>query len=259
MTRLLFVTKMFHVKPRRRPDGVHRSDRAGGWSRHDDDEQSGSGVTSDDVRTTVFGDRRELAERFWGALATTAVERGLIGPREVDRLWDRHLLNCAVVAELVAEGASVVDVGSGAGLPGVVLAIARPDLRVTLVEPLLRRATFLGETVAALELDVAVVRGRAEDRQVVLDIGGADVVTARAVAPLAKLMGWCLPLAAEGGQVLALKGESAGEELERDRTSVVHAGGGELAVLECGVGVLETPTRVIRAVRQPPRNRKGRR
>jgi 16S rRNA (guanine527-N7)-methyltransferase len=216
-------------------------------------------MSSDDVRTTVFGDRQELAERFWAVLATTAVERGLIGPREVDRLWDRHLLNCGVVAELLVEGASVVDVGSGAGLPGIVLAIARPDLRVTLVEPLLRRATFLSEVVTDLELDVAVVRGRAEDRQVVHDVGGADVVTARAVAPLAKLMGWCLPLATEGGQVLALKGESAAEELERDRTSVVHAGGGELAVVECGVGVLDIPTRVIRAVRQPPRSRKSRR
>ena len=216
-------------------------------------------MSSEDVRTSVFGDRFELAERFAAALGTTAVERGLIGPREVDRLWDRHLLNCAVVAEVLPEGVTLVDVGSGAGLPGIVLAIARPDVRVTLVEPLLRRATFLSETVTALGLDVTVVRGRAEEKQVVSATGGADVVTARAVAPLGKLMAWCLPLVAVGGQVLALKGETATDELDRDRTAVVHAGGGELAVLQCGVGVLEVPTRVVRAVRQPPRGRKGRR
>lgn len=216
-------------------------------------------MTPEDARAAVFGDRVELADRFAAVLATTAVERGLIGPREVDRLWERHLLNCGVVAEVLDEGSSVVDVGSGAGLPGLVLAIARPDLRVTLVEPLLRRATFLSETVNELGLGVTVLRGRAEDRVVVAATGEADVVTARAVAPLAKLMGWCLPLAAVGGRVLALKGESAQAELDRDRTSVVHAGGGELTVLECGVDVLAVPTRMVCAVRQPARTRKGRR
>lgn len=216
-------------------------------------------MSAEDVRAAMFGGRLDLAETFAEVLGTTAVERGLIGPREVDRLWERHLLNCAVVTELIPQGSTVVDVGSGAGLPGIVMAIAREDLRVTLVEPLLRRATFLTETIALLGLDVQVVRGRAEERSVVTDVGGADVVTARAVAPLGKLMGWCLPLAAVGGVVLALKGESAAEELERDRTSVVHAGGGDLAVVECGVGVVDTPTRVVRAVRQVPRGRKARR
>lgn len=215
-------------------------------------------MTPTEVRTIVFGDRLGLAESYAEVLSGTAVEWGLIGPHEVGRLWERHLLNCAVVSELIPEGASVVDVGSGAGLPGVVLAIVRPDLRITLVEPLLRRANFLSHTVEELGLDVRVVRGRAEDRAVVAEIGGADIVTARAVAPLSKLMGWCLPIAVVGGSVLALKGESAAVELDRDRTAVVHAGGGELEVVECGVGVVDVPTRVVKAVRQPPRRRKGR-
>lgn len=215
-------------------------------------------MTPTEMRTVVFGARLELAERYAEVLSGTAVEWGLIGPHEVDRLWERHLMNCAVVSELIPEDASVIDVGSGAGLPGVVLAIARPDVRVTLVEPLLRRANFLLETVEQLGLDVRVVRGRAEDRAVITEIGGADIVTARAVAPLSKLMGWCLPLAVVGGAVLALKGESAAVELDRDRTAVVHAGGGELEVVVCGVGVVDVPTRVVKAVRQPPRRRKGR-
>ena len=215
-------------------------------------------MTPTEVRTAVFGERVGLAKSYAELLSGTAVEWGLIGPHEVGRLWERHLVNCAVVSELIPEGASVIDVGSGAGLPGVVLAIVRPDLRITLVEPLLRRSNFLSDTVGQLGLDVRVVRGRAEDRAVVTEIGGADIVTARAVAPLSKLMVWCLPLAVVGGAVLALKGESASEELDRDRTAVVHAGGGELAVVECGVGVVDVPTRVVKAVRQAPRRRKGR-
>lgn len=132
---------------------------------------------------TVFGDRLDLARRYCTALATAGVERGLIGPREVPRLWDRHLLNCAVLGELIAEGASVVDIGSGAGLPGIPLAIARPDLRITLVEPLLRRTVFLSEFIESVGLDVTVVRGRAEQSGVMKEAGGADVVTSRAVAP----------------------------------------------------------------------------
>lgn len=231
---------------------------AGGWEHDDGAEHGGPRVTPTEMRTVVFGARLELAERYAEVLSGTAVEWGLIGPHEVDRLWERHLMNCAVVSELIPEDASVIDVGSGAGLPGVVLAIARPDVRVTLVEPLLRRANFLLETVEQLGLDVRVVRGRAEDRAVITEIGGADIVTARAVAPLSKLMGWCLPLAVVGGAVLALKGESAAVELDRDRTAVVHAGGGELEVVVCGVGVVDVPTRVVKAVRQPPRRRKGR-
>ena len=151
--------------------------------------------------------------RYQDILATTGLERGLIGPREVDRLWDRHIVNSAVVEECIPPGASVIDVGSGAGLPGIPLAIVRPDLQVTLLEPLLRRSVFLEEVVAELGLGdrVAVVRGRAEDGVV----SAADVVTARAVAPLERLIGWCWPLVRPGGSLVALKGERAAEEIEQ--------------------------------------------
>ncbi|WP_084655121.1 16S rRNA (guanine(527)-N(7))-methyltransferase RsmG [Nocardia altamirensis] len=207
----------------------------------------------------VFGDRLELARRYCAALATAGVERGLIGPREVPRLWDRHLLNCAVVGELIAEGASVVDIGSGAGLPGIPLAIARPDLRITLVEPLLRRTIFLSEFIEAAGLDVTVVRGRAEQSGVMKEAGGADVVTSRAVAPLGKLAQWSLPLLHDHGRMLALKGISAAEELERDAEALARAGAGNTAVLECGVGLVDTPTLVISAERLPRAERTPRR
>lgn len=162
----------------------------------------------------AFGDALDRAEAYVRLLATDGTVRGLIGPREVPRLWDRHLLNSVAIAPLVPPGARVVDVGSGAGLPGIPLALVRPDIRVTLLEPLARRVTFLDECVAALGLDtVTVVRGRAEEGPTVRSLGGADVVTARAVAPLEKLAGWCLPLLRPGGQLLALKGSAAAEEL----------------------------------------------
>lgn len=134
----------------------------------------------------VFGARADLAVAYADILRTTAIERGLMGPRESDRMWDRHLLNSVAVADLVPEGAQLVDVGSGAGLPGLVLAIARPDLRVTLVEPLLRRTAFLDEVITRLGLEVEVVRGRAEEPSTRSVVGGADVVVSRALAPLAK-------------------------------------------------------------------------
>ena len=145
-------------------------------------------------------------------LATVGLERGLIGPREVDRLWDRHVLNSATLEELIPEGVTVIDVGSGAGLPGIPLALVRPDLRVVLLEPLLRRSVFLEETVAELGLGdrVSVVRGRAEDGVV----APAEIVTARAVAPLEKLIRWCWPLVKSGGRIVALKGEKAQQEIE---------------------------------------------
>ncbi|MCP2276719.1 16S rRNA (guanine(527)-N(7))-methyltransferase RsmG [Nocardia amikacinitolerans] len=208
---------------------------------------------------TVFGDRLDIARRYCAALATSGVERGLIGPREVPRLWDRHILNCAVVAELMPEGATVVDIGSGAGLPGIPLAIARPDLRITLVEPLLRRTVFLSEFIESAGLDITVVRGRAEQSGVMKEAGGADVVTSRAVAPLAKLAQWSLPLLRDHGRMLALKGVSATEELERDGEALTRAGAGNFEVLECGVGVLDTPTVVISAERLPRAERTPRR
>lgn len=197
----------------------------------------------------LFGDRIELARRYHDVLATDGVVRGMIGPREVPRLWDRHLMNCAVVGELIDIGASVVDIGSGAGLPGIPLAIARPDLRVTLVEPLLRRTKFLAEFIESVGLDVRVVRGRAEQSDVVHEVGGADVVTSRAVAPLAKLAQWSIPLIREGGKMLALKGISANDEVSRDLTSLTRVGAGKLDIVECGSSFLSIPTIVVSAER----------
>jgi 16S rRNA (guanine527-N7)-methyltransferase len=193
----------------------------------------------------LFGSHLPLAQRYADLLTEQGVPRGLIGPREVGRLWQRHILNSAVVAELIPRDATVVDVGSGAGLPGIPLALARPDLRITLLEPMARRVTWLSEVVAELDIDVRIVRGRAEEPEIRRQVGGADVATARAVAPLAKLVGWCLPLVQPGGLLLALKGESAGEELARDADLVRRAGGTEQSVVCCGAGVLPVPTTVI--------------
>jgi len=199
----------------------------------------------EDRAKRVFGDHYPQAVTFTDLLAERGVERGLIGPREVDRLWERHVLNSAVVAELLPDGSRVVDVGSGAGLPGVPLAIARPDLRLTLLEPMARRVAWLTEVVDALGLDVEVLRGRAEDAAVRERLAGSDVVTARAVAPLERLARWCLPLLRSGGYLVALKGESAAEELERDAEAVRRAGGAASRVTTCGGEVLELPTTVV--------------
>jgi len=209
----------------------------------------------------IFGDRFELADAYYRSLSTDGVERGLIGPREVSRLWERHILNCAVLGELIQEDEAVVDVGSGAGLPGIPLAIARPDLRITLVEPLLRRTVYLAEFIETHGIEnVLVVRGRAEQPSVLQEAGGADVVTSRAVAPLAKLAKWSLPLIHEGGRMLALKGTSAHEEIERDHDELARLGAGNLEVLECGGELLEVPTLVVKAERmsRPARRRKNR-
>ena len=197
----------------------------------------------------LFGTRLPLAERYAELLATEAVVRGLIGPRETPRLWDRHLLNCAAVAELVPEGASVADVGTGAGLPGIVLAVARPDLTVTLIEPLARRTAFLSEAVTALGLErTTVVRARAEE--CVGNVSRADIVTARAVAPLDRLAGWCLPLVTIGGRLLALKGASAEAELTEHADALDRLGAGTATVRRCGEGLLAEPTTVIEVVRE---------
>lgn len=209
------------------------------------------------IAQQIFGDRLGLAQQYHRSLSTDGVERGLIGPREVPRLWERHILNCAVLGELVEENETVVDVGSGAGLPGIPLAIARPDLRVTLVEPLLRRSVYLAEFVETHGLEnVLVVRGRAEQPGVIQEAGGSDVVTSRAVAPLAKLARWSLPLVHEGGRMLALKGTSAAEEIERDRAELQRLGAGNLEVLECGAALLEVPTIVVKAERMPRQSRR---
>jgi 16S rRNA (guanine527-N7)-methyltransferase len=157
------------------------------------------------------------ASAFVARLATDGVTRGLIGPREVHRLWERHVLNSAAVAEAVPAGARVVDVGSGAGLPGIPLGLARPDVELTLVEPMARRVEFLEEVVGELAgpagLRWRVIRGRAEDRSVLGAVGAVDVVTARAVAPLPRLVGWCRGLMRPGSQLVALVGARALDEL----------------------------------------------
>src|SRR5512133_317473 len=185
-----------------------------------------------------FGPRSDLAEAFAEHLRTSAVERGLLGPREVPRLWTRHILNCAAVTSLLPPAAEIVDVGSGAGLPGVVLAIARPDVSVTLVEPLLRRVVWLEEVTSDLGLtNVTVVRARAEE----LTTGWADVATARAVAPLVKLSAWCLPLVRSGGVLLAIKGRSAADELRASAHALPALGAVGWEVREVGGDLLEEP------------------
>jgi 16S rRNA (guanine527-N7)-methyltransferase len=200
----------------------------------------------------VFGGRLPAARQYARLLATDGVTRGLLGPREVPRLWERHLLNCAVVAELLPAGATVVDVGSGAGLPGIPLALARPDLRVELLEPLERRVVFLRAVLAELDLDhVTVRRGRAEELG---DGGGADVapgvdvVTARAVAPLSRLAGWCLPLLRAGGSLVALKGQRASIELTAAEDDLRRLGAVDWGVESCGQGLVDPPTTVVRVV-----------
>lgn len=194
----------------------------------------------------VFADRLPLAEAYAASLATAGVVRGLIGPREVPRLWDRHLLNCAVVGGVIDDGASVADVGSGAGLPGVVLAIARPDLRITLIEPLLRRTTYLEEIASELGLDnVTVVRGRAEDSRGL----SFDVVTSRAVAPLDKLARWSMPLVRRGGSMLAMKGSRADTEVAEAVGSLRRWSDRAPSVIVVGDGVIPSPTTVVRVVR----------
>jgi 16S rRNA (guanine527-N7)-methyltransferase len=198
----------------------------------------------------VFGAQLPRVAEFAGLLAVEGPVRGLIGPREVPRLWRRHLLNCGVVAELLPPGARVVDVGSGAGLPGIVLALARPDLTMTLLDPLARRVAFLAECQERLGLaNVAVRRGRAEEPDVVAELGGADIVTARAVASLDRLAGWCLPLLRPGGRLLALKGETAEQELAAAGAALARFHGSSIRVVRCGASVVSPPTTVVSVTR----------
>lgn len=195
----------------------------------------------------IFGDRLELAQRYTEHLASSGIVRGLIGPREAPRLWERHVLNCAVVQELVAPDARVVDVGSGAGLPGLCLAIARPDLSITLVEPLERRVTWLEEVVADLGLEnVSVLRARAE--QAKAELGSVDVVTARAVSALVGLVDITLPLLKGKGELLALKGRAADEELQKASKKLNRFGVRSSEIVTVGADVLAEPTTVVRLV-----------
>lgn len=179
---------------------------------------------------SLFGAELPRAADYARLLTGPGIERGLIGPGEAGRIWERHLLNCAVVAQLIPAGASVADIGSGAGLPGIVLALLLPDARVTLIEPMARRVDFLEECVSALGIgNSEIVRGRAEELAGQL---AADVVTSRAVAPLGRLAALSVPLARPGGQVVAIKGGSAAEELSRCR--------GELRALSINDAAVQT-------------------
>jgi len=191
----------------------------------------------------VFGPALDEARAFAGMLATRGVEWGLIGPHEVPRLWDRHLLNCAVVADLIGSRyRTLVDIGSGAGLPGIVLAMMRPELTVTLLEPMERRCRFLSGCVAELGLaNASVLRGRAEDATL-----RADVATARAVAPLDRLAELAVRVVRPGGLVLAIKGQAADAELRKARPVLRRIGARGAKVVRAGQGKVDPATTVVR-------------
>ena len=211
--------------------------------KHDDDEQPGLPDRPPPVAAEIFGNRLPLAEQFAHLLADTGVSHGLIGPRETPRLWDRHLLNCGIVESVLPHRTRLIDVGSGAGLPGVVLAIARPDLDVILVEPMLRRTKWLQAAVDHLGLgNVQVLRGRAQDFWGKLR---APVVTARAVARIGELAAWCLPLLEGEGRLVALKGATAERELAEDEDALRRSGAVTARFIVLGEAVLPEPTRLI--------------
>ena len=191
----------------------------------------------------VFGPALGSAEAFARILATRGVERGLIGPHEIPRLWDRHLLNCAVVAELIdGRYRTLADIGSGAGLPGIVLAMVRPELNVTLLEPMERRCRFMSECVAELGLaNASVLRGRAEETAL-----RADAATARAVAPLDRLAELAVGVVRPGGMVLAIKGRTAAEELKKARPVLRRIGARGAEVVRAGHGKVVPATTVVR-------------
>jgi 16S rRNA (guanine527-N7)-methyltransferase len=206
--------------------------------------------TADEIPATAraaFGARSPLAARYALLLAKTGIERGLLGPREADRIWQRHLLNSAVLADLLPPRGRIVDVGSGAGLPGLPVALRSPELKVDLVEPSQRRTEFLDEVVSdlGLEAQVRVVRGRAEDGDMRRAVGSANWVVARAVAPLDRLVRWCLPLLAPGGRLLALKGSSAEAEVAKHGSDLLREGVTHLRALELTADWLDTPTWVV--------------
>jgi 16S rRNA (guanine527-N7)-methyltransferase len=197
----------------------------------------------------IFGDGVDRVHRYAQILAGAGVERGLIGPREAERVWERHLLNCAAVAELLDRGEVIADIGSGAGLPGIPLALARPDLRVTLIEPLLRRTDFLHEVVDDLGLDVTIIRGRAEAEAVRQRVGEVDAVVSRAVASLDKLAKWSMPLLRPAGRMLAIKGERADDELRAQRRVMEALGATDVRLVRCGSDFLDPPATVVVARR----------
>ena len=194
----------------------------------------------------LFGAALPAAERYARMLAGAGVERGLIGPREVPRLWTRHLLNCAAISGLVPRPSALVDLGSGAGLPGIVLALLLPDVEVTLLERMERRALFLNECLVELNLPNArVCRGSAEELAGKLT---ADVVTARAVAPLDRLAGLAAGLVRPGGLILAIKGATAADEVAAARPVLRRLGIQEVSVLTAGDGKVDRAATVVRLI-----------
>jgi 16S rRNA (guanine527-N7)-methyltransferase len=192
----------------------------------------------------LFGTALPLAERYVELLIGPGVERGLIGPAEAGRIWDRHIMNCAALAELVPARCTLADLGSGAGLPGIVLAMLRPGADVTLIEPMARRVAFLTECVTALELDrVRVLRGRAEDLAGEIS---ADIVTARAVAPLGRLAGWAVGICRPGGTVLAVKGAGAQDEVAESAVLLRRLGITDVTVLQVGSDKVDQPATVVK-------------
>ncbi len=171
--------------------------------------------------------------KFADILAQDGVRLGLIGPREVERIWDRHILNCAALTQLIQDGQSIIDIGSGAGLPGIVLAILKPNSKVILIEPMQRRTDFLTQVKADLGLtNVEIIRGRAEGQKVT-----AQIVSSRAVAPLGKLLAWSWPLVEKGGKVLAIKGEKALEELENAQKVISFLKDSPATITTCGLAL----------------------
>jgi 16S rRNA (guanine527-N7)-methyltransferase len=194
----------------------------------------------------VFGATLPLAERYVQMLAGPGVTRGLLGPREVPRLWTRHVLNCAAVADLVPRPATLIDLGSGAGLPGIVLALLLPDVQVTLLERMERRTIFLDECIQELGLSNAqVCRATAEE---VTGKLAADVLTARAVAPLDHLAGLAAGLVRRGGLILAVKGAAAEEEVAQARPVLRRLGIRDVAVVRAGDGKVDRAATVVRMV-----------
>jgi 16S rRNA (guanine527-N7)-methyltransferase len=191
----------------------------------------------------IFGDQIDQARSFAQTLANDSDELGLLGPRELDKLWSRHILNSAVVAELVQPGNKVADVGSGAGLPGIPMAIARPDAEFVLIEPMERRSNWMLQVVEDLGLkNVRILRSRAEDATE----QDFDIVTARAVAALDKLLKMCVPLLKPGGALIALKGSKAAEEIANAKKLEKKLGISSFEILVCGEKFLSEPTSVVK-------------
>ncbi len=224
--------------------------------KHDEKVGQEEAPTPPRLAAEIFGERLPLAVQYADLLVTTGISHGLLGPREAPKVWERHIVNCAMAESLLPHRTRLIDIGSGAGLPGLALAIARPDLRITLVEPLARRTDWLVNAVETLGLShVSVQRARAEDLAGLIQ---ANVVTARAVAKIEQLVLWTWPLMPQGGRLLALKGQSASDELAAAQPRIARLGVKSSTVHSLGADVLDPPVRVVEIVRSPPVSGAGR-